>query len=86
MFARVDGRGREPVPAAVPRQEDEPHLVNRARQELIRRLAPGRIDRDPLRLLQRADLVETGSAEDADHPFTHAAHRHVRYNRTWRPA
>ena len=47
------------------------HALDPADQQRVRRRAPGRVDRDPLRLLERVDLVEARAADDPDRPFAH---------------
>ena len=71
--AGVELGGRDRVAAAVAGQEDEAHPLDPPDQQVVRRRAPGSVDREPLRLLQRVDRVEAGAAHYADHPLAQLA-------------
>ena len=71
LGALVDLAGRNAMAAAVARQEGDSDAVEAPEEQFVRGLPPGRLDRDPLRLLQRVDLVQAGAADDPDRPFAH---------------
>src|ERR1044072_5122149 len=73
MGPRVELVRRNPVAPAVAREEDEPDARDPPGQQCVRRGAPGRVDGDPLRILERVDLGKAGAADAADRPPAHGA-------------
>ena len=69
--ARIDGGGRNPVAAAVAWKEAHPDMTDPAAQYFIGRLAPGRLYRNPLGLLECVDGIEPRPPDDADGPLAH---------------
>ena len=65
--AIIQVAGREPVAAAVARQEHAAHAVEHAMQEFIGRRRPRATGcRAPLALFQALDVIEAGAADYAD--------------------
>src|SRR3546814_19730835 len=62
--AGVDVARRQAVAAPVAGEEGDFDAVDATDEEFVGRLAPGRVDGDPLRALERIRCVEAGAADD----------------------
>ena len=59
------------MPASVPRQKADANMPDLAAQDFIGRLAPRRLNRDPLRIFEGIHGIEPRSPDDADRPIAH---------------
>ena len=57
--------------AAMARQEHHVHAMKGAGEKLVGRLAPGAFHRLPAGIFQAGNLIDAGTADDAEHSFGH---------------
>ena len=69
--AVIDAGGGLDMAAAMARQEHHVHAMEGAGEKLVGGLAPGALHRLPVGIFQAGDLIDAGTADDAENRFGH---------------